>query len=805
MATSSIETYNFPSQMKSYRAKTKAWKQSHLDWAKNKSFFTNDWIRASVLNKKINADLVNNILHMEDIALVVNPNCIEALYIPETIQHYPIINGKLELLAGEDLQRGFNYTVIVTNPEAISKKEEAKQEAIYQQLMAAIQDESLSEDAYKKEVERIERYAMYKWQDTLEMGGNAILQHYKSEYNMPYMFHRGLFDGLQYAEEMYRTSIRAGEPYLEPLDPLKVHAYRSGYSTKIEDADIIIIEDYLAPGKIIDIYYDDLTQEQVRKIENYSNKDTNHVDISEAQLALEQNYILDDSAIFKGRNGVKISGYTYNQSLMPYDMYGNIRVMTIFWKSKRKVKKVKSYDQQTGQEIYNIYTEDYICNPAMGEEESILWINEAWEGTLIGDDIYVRMQPMPVQHRRLSNPSDCHFGIIGSIYTLNNYKPISMVDILKPYAYLYDVIHDRLNRLLSENIGKVIQIDEAMVPKGKGWTTDKWLYTLKTQHIAYINSFNVGTDGMTKGKLAGPNGHSAVALDADISPIIQQYISMLEFIKSEIADVTGITPQRESIVGQRESVGGVERAVRQSNAITEWITAIHEDIKKRVLESFLDTAKVALKGNTMKFQYLLPDNVLQQASIDGDEFAEADYGVLCDDSDMTLQLQQNITQLAHAGLQSGLMDFSTMLKLFSTASTAEKIRLIERAEQQNRERKQLEMEQQNQIAQQEIQARAEEAEKERELTLQKTQMDNETRITVAQIQAQATQSLNDSWGPKNETDRQRLLFDMQKADKELELKNKEFELKRKQAKDDKELELKKIQMQKSKANTTSKR
>ena len=802
MATSSIETYNFPSQMKSYRAKTKAWKKSHLDWAKNKSFFTNDWIRASVLNKKINADLVNNILHMEDLALIINPNCIEALYIPETIQHYPIINGKLELLAGEDLQRGFNYTVIVTNPEAISKKEEQKQEAIYQQLMAAIQDESLDEDAYKKEVERIERYAIYDWQDTLEMGGNAILQHYKAEYNMPYMFHRGLFDGLQYGEELYRTSIKAGEPYLEPLDPLKVHAYRSGYSTKIEDADIIIIEDYLAPGKIIDLYYDDLTQDQVREIENYSNKDTNHVDISEAQLALEQNYILDDSAIFKSRNGIKISGYTYNQSLMPYDMYGNIRVMTIYWKSKRKVKKVKSYDLQTGQEVYNIYTEDYVCNPMLGEEESILWINEAWEGTLIGDDIYIRMQPMPVQHRRISNPSDCHFGIIGSIYTLNNYKPISMVDLLKPYAYLYDVIHDRLNRLLSENIGKVIQIDEAMIPKGKNWSTDLWLYTLKTQHIAYVNSFNVGNDGVSKGKLAGPNGHSAVALDADLSPVINQYISMLQFIKSEIAEVTGITPQRESVIGQRESVGGVERAVRQSNAITEWISAIHNDVKRRVLESFLDTAKVAIKGNTMKFQYILPNNVIQQATIDGDEFSEADYGILCDDSDMTLQLQQNITQLAHAGLQSGLMDFSTMLKLFSTASTAEKIRLMEKAEQEARERQQQEQEMQQQVAQQQAEAEAAERDKNREFELQKTEMDNNTRLMVAQIQAEATKSLNESWGPKNETDRQRLMFDMKKADEEMKLKIQEFKLKQKQAADDKEIELKKIQVQKSKNNSS---
>jgi len=33
-----------------------------------------------------------------------------------------------------------------------------------------------------------------------------------------------------------------------------------------------------------------------------------------------------------------------DNSLMPYDMLGNIRVLRVFWKSRRKIKKVKSYD-----------------------------------------------------------------------------------------------------------------------------------------------------------------------------------------------------------------------------------------------------------------------------------------------------------------------------------------------------------------------------------------------------------------------------------------------------------------------------
>jgi hypothetical protein len=41
------------------------------------------------------------------------------------------------------------------------------------------------------------------------------------------------------------------------------------------------------------------------------------------------------------------------------------------------------------------------------------------------------MRPRIVQYNRLDNPSRCHFGIVGSIYNLNNDKPYSLVDRMK--------------------------------------------------------------------------------------------------------------------------------------------------------------------------------------------------------------------------------------------------------------------------------------------------------------------------------------------------------------------------------------
>ena len=73
---------------------------------------------------------------------------------------------------------------------------------------------------------------------------------------------------------------------------------------------------------------------------------------------------------------------------------------------------------------------------------------------------------------------------------------------------------------------------------------------------------------------------------------------------------------------------------------------IHDDVKKRALECFLETAKVALRGSSKKFQYILSDTSTRVIDIDGDEFAESDYGLVVNNSQGTQELQQILGTLA---------------------------------------------------------------------------------------------------------------------------------------------------------------
>ena len=798
------ELLNLPPQQLPFSKKTKKWRKQVMDWADSKTFFNFSLVRNSVIHKKINYDLLNGKLHMEDLELIINPDDIQAGYIPDRIQHYPIMNSKLNVLRGEESKRVFDFRVVVTNPNAVAEIENNKKQELFQRMQQLIQNTAQSEEQMNAELDKISQYYSYEWQDIREIRANALLNHYVKEYNMPLLFNNGFMDAMAVGEEIYQCDIVGGEPTIERLNPLKVRVFKSGYSNRIEDADIIILEDYWSPGKVIDTFYDVLTAKDIKYIEELPNSlgeaVVDSMDNIDERMGFVNANMIDDT--FESYNPMELFNDQTSSSLLPYDTAGNIRVLRVYWKSRRKIKKVKSYDLQTGEELYNFYPETYIINKALGEEEQIFYINEAWEGTKIGTDIYVNMRPRVVQYNRLSNPSRCHFGIVGSIYNLNDSRPFSMVDMMKQYNYLYDAIHDRLNKMLARNWGKIVRLDLAKVPKG--WDVEKWLYYAKVNGIAVEDSFNEGNIGAATGKLAGAmNNASSGVIDAEYGNNIQQLINLLEFIKMEMSEVAGISKQREGQIANRETVGGVERATLQSSHITEYLFTIHDDVKKRALECFLETAKIALKGRSKKFQYILPDHSTQIINIDGDEFAEADYGLVLDNSSNIQEMSQKLDMLAQAALQNQTLSFSTIMKLYGSSSIAEKQRFIERDEQAIQQRNAQAQQEQLQVQQQQAELQAQQKQDELEQREQANIRDNETKIIIATMQAQNTQDDGIIEPEFTEEARANLMEKMREFDERLKLDRDRLEFDKKKAETDARLKEKQINKT-SKTSSTKK-
>ena len=801
----------FPNQKLSFRAKNDSWRKKNVDWGCNRTYFNYSPVRKSAVSMKINYDLLNGVIHMEDIAAVLNPGNIASAFIPDKIQHYPIINSKINTLRGEEAARVFDWHVIVTNPYSISQIEEDKKQEFFQMVQGIVEDQSIDDQQAQKQIQEGQEYYDYNWQDLREIRANELIHHYSKELNFKQTFNDGFVDACL-GSEIYQCGIAGGEPFLKRLNPIKLRIFGSGYSNRVEDADVIIYEDYISRGKIVELYYDELSPSDIKKLSD---------DLPEFGGASPTTAegAINDAYPFVGRitgeNGIWVEGNnlefvydafpelngTIGSNLLPYDVAGNVRVIHVWWKSKRKIYKVKSFDPVTGEEVFDFYPETYIPDKDAGEEVTVLWVNEAWEGTKIGEDIYVGMRPCLVQHNSISNPSRCHFGIVGTIYNLNESKPYSLIDMMKPYNYMYDAIHAKLVDLIATNWGKLLEMDLAMKPKN--WEVEKWLYFARSNKVLIKDSFNEGNKGAATGKLAGGlNNASKGYIDADWGQSIQNYMELLQWTKDSMSDLVGINRQREGNTYNRETVGGIERAVLQSSYITDWLFQKHDDTKRRVIECFIEYAKAALRGRSKKFQYILSDYSRKIMEIDGDEFCESDYGLVVDNSQDTQKLSSQIETIAQAMAQNGAR-FSALLRMYSSTSMQEKVRILEKSEKDIQQQQQEAQQQQIQVEQQKIQAeqQAKMAEMQQKDTL--NQRDNETKIRVAEINSQAEYLRLGIYAEENDEqlvhekldiEREKLAESIRQFDRELRAKDDE-------RKDKKEIELKKIEAQKQIART----
>lgn len=800
----------FPPQQLSYSRKNKEWRKRCIQFGDDHSLLHYHLARKSVFQMRINYDLLNGKVHVEDMKMFLNPYNLDASFIPDNIQHYSIINSKLNVLCGEESERLFDYRAVVTNPSAVSEIEEEKNKQVNERLQQLVADSSLSEDEFNQKLEKLSDYFQYDYQDKREIRANMLLRHYVKELDLDQEFNRGFIDAEAVGEEAYQVDIVGGEPVVWKIDPMKMRVIKSGASNKIEDADMIVLEDYWSPGKVIDVYWDQLSNKDIKEIENapdnMGNQYSDSMDNLDPRYGFVPNLSLDWTAGDTAIDANSLFDNQFDTTFLPYDMNGNIRVLRVYWKSRRKIKKVKSYDPETGEEEFNFYPENYIIDPDKGEEEQTFWVNEAWEGTKIGSDIYVNMRPRPVQYNRLSNPSRCHFGIIGSIYNINDNEPFSMVDMVKPYAYAYDIYHDKLNKLIARSAGKIIRLDFAKVPKG--WDADKWIYYMKVNGIAVEDSAKEISYGPATGKVAAQlNNASSGMVDASLGNDIQQIINVLAWIDNQIGEILGISKQREGQISNRETVGGVERATLQSSHITKRWFFIHESLKKRVLECLLETAKIALRGRKKKFSYILSDGSEQIMEIDGDEFAECDYGIVVDNGNGVQELNQKLETLAQAALQNQALDFSTMMKLYTTSSLADKQRMVEQFEKRQRAQAEQQQKEQMQMQQQQMQQQAQIAEQQQQMQYKMHQEDNETKILIAKINSQAESQrfalMNGDTEGQNALENRKIDESIRQFDAKMEHEANKLALEKKKQADD--VAVKKMQITASRNSSNNKK
>ena len=273
----------------------------------------------------------------------------------------------------------------------------------------------------------------------------------------------------------------------------------------------------------------------------------------------------------------------------------------------------------------------------------------------------------------MDNPSKCKLGYVGYLYNAMNSEAVSLIDRMKPYQYLYNIVYYRLELAIAKSKGKLMLMDIAQIPASEGWDVDKWMYYLEAMGVAFINSQEEGKRGQN------PQFNQFQSIDMTMGNVVNQYIMMLESIKEQIGEISGVTRQRQGQMSSSELVGNVERSVIQSSHITEYWFSYHNEVKRRVLEALLDVAKMAWKDGK-KISYIMDDMSRVFMEIDGNEFDASEYGVFVGNSAKEEQSIDALKQLAQPALQSGTIKMSEVADIMMSESVADIKNKLKKAE-----------------------------------------------------------------------------------------------------------------------------
>lgn len=660
---------NFPRQKLADSKKTQDWYKENVDFAEN-LLSTNEDLRNSFKNKRTNYNLRSNIINVSDFETHINPDNLNLDSLPATFQHVGIENNKINLLLGEYSRRKKEYRAYLSanDQEGVTRKENQLSAEIKSNLTKIIQKEAISEEEIQKELKELERYAKYDFQDIAEITANKILKREYKQQNLDFLFLRTFEDLLTAGEQIVYCGVLGGEPIIRRVDTRNLYTL-GGNSMFIEDSDIITEYDYMSVGQVIDDYWDELEDKDVEFLETgtLATSSSRSIGLNRDMSILE--YYGEENAlqIFQPNElGVR----TFSGA---FDTQGNVRVVRTCWRSRRKIGKLKFFDED-GEEQITYVPEDYKVDKELGEEVTWQWVNEWLEATKIADDIYVNMRPVPYAGKSLTNKSKGTPPYIGSVNSMVGSKVQSLMDIMKPLTYSYDIAYYKRELEIATYKGSFAAINSSMIPSG--WKPEEWIRYVTINKMGWLDPTNEILKGPSQGKSAGAfNTLTATQVQLGDPNAIRMYTELLLDLENTMGKLAGVTGAREGQIQNREAVGNVEREVTQTSHITEKWFAIDSNFRQRALTKFLECCKFAYKKHPKRGQFLLDDMGMEMVN-NFDEFNSSEMDIHISNSSEDTQLYQEIRALSQAAIQNGQAKIGDLISIAQSESVQETARKL---------------------------------------------------------------------------------------------------------------------------------
>lgn len=732
--------------------------------------------------KLINYQLYNDIVDQSDFEKECNPLGLQVDSFKDEIKAYNKASNKINSVLTDEMTRPFDWKVVLTDSTGIRSKLLYKDKLIQQFVLNSIQSAVQNVTEKFKDLidpnipiidpSEVDKYMSSKYLDRKEIAANKLLKHYFKALNIPLLKNDGMKHGLISGEEFAYVTYNEATPVIQILNPLGMIYYKSPDVKYIQDSVYAGYKTYMTLSDVLDTYQDYLSDADVE--------------------ALQSKYSSANSSM-KYENYMKYNYDNYLQSFNQGNTEGQyssgndvnmIAVQHVEWKTQKRVGFL-TFINEFNEEETEIVDENYPI-PKTAKKEVVTeafnrkvtyhvwqdmitgqvfkmrysWIDEVWETTKIGRSVYCKIGPKEMQFRSMDNPTKVKLGYHGVVYSSMNARPVSMIDRMKPFLYLYFIIAHKLKKLIAQDKGPIYHFDTSMVDPTIG--LEKTLYYLTEQNIDFFNPLqNAQQPGSAqRGKIAGVTNMTT-------TQHINNYIMLLDAIDQQLSDVSGVAREREGRIAANQAVSNAQSNANNSSLVTEVYHSTHDKLWEEILNSFIQVAQYTVKNKSLIKQIILDDGSVQVLELTPDDIVNSDFGLFVSQNYQDVKAFSKLENLSLSLLQNDRASFSDIIKLFKASSIAALEEEIINSEKQTQK-----AEQQNQEAALKANAEALMADRQHEIILK--QMEIDAKIAVAEIDSfkfQKDQDQDDDGIPDQ--------FEVEKWRKDVELKERKLDLEEK--------------------------
>lgn len=742
----------------------------------------NKYFNSRYRKHRVNYNIINNILDETDFNHVLKPYGDSVGKNPVRMTNRDILSNKLKVLHGLELSMPSSFRLMAVNPEASTRKEEARldmiKQFVYSQIMGPIEQhirlqkesELAGRELTPEEVKEVEdqiaqemeaatpdvvgKYMRRDHQDPAEIQGNQILRYLTQKLKTKDKFQEGWKHATIVAEEYYFAGNINNVPVFRVVNP-KDFSYGKIGNRPVQDCDWAVCRYKMSPAEALSTFGSALSKVDIERLFQADARATTTFNetaeniINHLILAEEHSEPLDRG--------------------MYWDVYHTV------WKYPKRIGFLKKIDPNTGMIVEEPVDGTYKLRKDLGDI-SISWdyIPTVYETWKIGTDIFLLMQEVPGQDKDLDNLRYAPLPYKGINYDDLNSVPTSFVDRGITYQYLYNIILWNVEKLIGKDKNKKYILDVNSLAKTAGFTIEKTLYYLDVLDIAIVDT--AGDEGKREGNRSGVKNFMDV-LDASMVNDIASYIKLADYLDVKCGEAMGISKQMEASVGSTEAVTNVQHVLQQNTYLLKPYFDVHNSLRVTVLESLLEAFKISYaSGNQPQYlSYTYDDMTVDTFAIDSELLDASTYGLFIGDATELHQAKKAVEQLSHAAMQSGRADLSDVIRVMKATDIQESEEILKEAEdrkdQSMQEMEQLKAKNAQDLLAQEQEAKQADHERAKELIILKAEEDRET-----QIQKQAIFSLGFDDNKDRDEDGIPDILEVAKAGVDADIKNRQLSL-----------------------------